>query len=69
MGSSEDWREVTTALNDRFRCLAVDLPGHGASLGLPAEDYTVKGATRLLRRFSDKTSLSEGAGQQTLTSD
>jgi 2-succinyl-6-hydroxy-2,4-cyclohexadiene-1-carboxylate synthase len=51
LGSSEDWREVTAALDDPFRCLAADLPGHGASLGLPPEDYAIKGATRALLRL------------------
>ncbi len=53
MGSAEDWRGVTAALDDRFRCLAVDLPGHGASLGLPPEDYTIEGTTRALIRLLD----------------
>jgi 2-succinyl-6-hydroxy-2,4-cyclohexadiene-1-carboxylate synthase len=46
MGSSADWREVIAALGDRAFCIAVDLPGHGSSLGLPPESYTIAGATR-----------------------
>jgi 2-succinyl-6-hydroxy-2,4-cyclohexadiene-1-carboxylate synthase len=46
MGSSADWREVMTALEDRAFCLAVDLPGHGASLELTPEAYTIEGAAR-----------------------
>jgi 2-succinyl-6-hydroxy-2,4-cyclohexadiene-1-carboxylate synthase len=46
MGSSADWRGIVPALGDRALCIAVDLPGHGASLGLPPESYTVEGATR-----------------------
>jgi 2-succinyl-6-hydroxy-2,4-cyclohexadiene-1-carboxylate synthase len=45
MGSSADWRGVMTALGDRAFCIAVDLPGHGASLGLPPDAYTIEGAT------------------------
>jgi 2-succinyl-6-hydroxy-2,4-cyclohexadiene-1-carboxylate synthase len=33
LGSSEDWRDVTDALSDRFYCIAIDLPGHGRSVG------------------------------------
>jgi pimeloyl-ACP methyl ester carboxylesterase len=31
----ETWRPITDRLADRCRCIAVDLPGHGASTGLP----------------------------------
>ncbi len=46
MGSSADWLDVTAALEDRFRCVAPDLPGHGASLGLPSGAYSFEGAAR-----------------------
>jgi 2-succinyl-6-hydroxy-2,4-cyclohexadiene-1-carboxylate synthase len=52
MGSSVDWREVMAARGDRF-CIAVDLPGHGASLGLPSDTYTIEGATRAVIRTLD----------------
>jgi 2-succinyl-6-hydroxy-2,4-cyclohexadiene-1-carboxylate synthase len=46
MGSSADWRGVMATLGDRTFCVAADLPGHGASLGLPPVTYTIEGATR-----------------------
>ncbi|WP_219972344.1 2-succinyl-6-hydroxy-2,4-cyclohexadiene-1-carboxylate synthase [Rubrobacter xylanophilus] len=46
LGSSKDWRETALRLGGRFRTIAVDLPGHGASLGLPRECYTFEGAAR-----------------------
>jgi len=46
MGSSADWREVMAAFGDRAFCIAADLPGHGASLGLPPDTYTIEGAAR-----------------------
>ena len=46
MGSSADWRELMAALGDRIFCIAVDLPGHAASLGLPPDTYTIEGTTR-----------------------
>jgi 2-succinyl-6-hydroxy-2,4-cyclohexadiene-1-carboxylate synthase len=46
MGSSADWREVMGAMEDRTYCIAVDLPGHGTSLGLTAEAYTIEGGAR-----------------------
>ncbi|PLS86480.1 MAG: 2-succinyl-6-hydroxy-2,4-cyclohexadiene-1-carboxylate synthase [Actinobacteria bacterium] len=46
MGSSDDWQGVTASIEDRAFALTVDLPGHGASLGLPPEAYTIEGAAR-----------------------
>lgn len=40
LGSSEDWRPVMTELSRDFRCIAVDLPGHGHSVGVPPEEFT-----------------------------
>lgn len=34
------------ALEDRFYCVAPDLPGHGSSVGLPSEAYTIEGTSR-----------------------
>jgi 2-succinyl-6-hydroxy-2,4-cyclohexadiene-1-carboxylate synthase len=46
MGSSADWGEVMAALGDRALCIAIDLPGHGVSLGLSTEAYTIEGCAR-----------------------
>jgi 2-succinyl-6-hydroxy-2,4-cyclohexadiene-1-carboxylate synthase len=35
LGCGEDWRETASAFSDRYRCLLVDLPGHGQSIRLP----------------------------------
>jgi len=53
MGSSADWRKVTTALEGRHRCIAVDLPGHGASTGCPPGAYIIGGAARALLGLLD----------------
>lgn len=53
MGSSADWLDVTSALDDRFRCITPDLPGHGASLGLPSGSYSFEGAARAAIRTLD----------------
>jgi len=57
MGSSKDWRNVIAALEGRYRCLAVNLPGHGASLGLPPEDYTTEGAVQNLLGLLDELNI------------
>jgi len=46
MGASPDWNPVVDALSDRFTCVTVDLPGHGASTGCDADRYTMAGAVR-----------------------
>jgi len=33
--SKETWRPIIDRLVDRYRCVAIDLPGHGESAGLP----------------------------------
>lgn len=33
--NKETWRPITDRLVDLFRCIAIDLPGHGGSPGLP----------------------------------
>ena len=57
MGSSEDWRGVAPSIEDRAFALTVDLPGHGASLGLPPEIYTIEGAARALLGILDEMGL------------
>ena len=32
LGSSQDWNETIDLLKDDFHCIAIDLPGHGASV-------------------------------------
>ena len=53
IGSGADWADAISALDERFYCVAPDLPGHGASLGLPPEAYTMEGATRALLALLD----------------
>ena len=48
MGSKSEWTEVMEDLGHTFRCVAVDLPGHGSSLGLPDPAYTIDGAARAI---------------------
>jgi 2-succinyl-6-hydroxy-2,4-cyclohexadiene-1-carboxylate synthase len=54
MGSSEDWREVAEVLSAGRYCVAVDLPGHGGSVGLPPEAYTMEGAARAVIETLDE---------------
>ena len=48
MGDSSDWEAVVSYLCPKYYCVAVDLPGHGGSLGSggrdPATFYSLTGA-------------------------
>jgi 2-succinyl-6-hydroxy-2,4-cyclohexadiene-1-carboxylate synthase len=58
MGSAADWWGVRAALDGSHRCLAVDLPGHGASLDLPhPEAYTAGGAALGLLDLLDELNI------------
>jgi 2-succinyl-6-hydroxy-2,4-cyclohexadiene-1-carboxylate synthase len=57
MGSKAEWTGVTNALDCEFRCVAVDLPGHGVSTGLPDERYTVEGAAEAVLRVLDRLEI------------
>lgn len=54
MGDSGDWKEMADGLSDRLRVVAVDLPGHGLSLSLPNDCYSIEGgATRVVELMDD----------------
>ena len=38
LGSLSDWDYHISHLRDRFRCIAIDLPGHGKSINLGSEE-------------------------------
>ncbi|MDQ4106106.1 MAG: 2-succinyl-6-hydroxy-2,4-cyclohexadiene-1-carboxylate synthase [Actinomycetota bacterium] len=61
MGSSADWEDVMGALEGRFYCIAADLPGHGASLGLPDEAYTIEGAARRILEVPGELGIGRAA--------
>lgn len=46
--SKETWRPIIDRLVDRYRCVAIDLPGHGESTGLPRSLEEVVGQVQRL---------------------
>lgn len=62
MGRGEDWRGVSAGLGEGFFRVAADLPGHGASLGMPPERYAMEGAARSVLDVLDGA----GVGRATL---
>ena len=61
MGSGADWTGAISALDERFYCVAPDLPGHGASLGLSPECYAIEGTTRALLDLLDDLDIERAA--------
>ena len=61
MGSAADWTGAIATLDERFYCVAPDLPGHGASLGLPPECYTMEGTMRALLDLLDDLDIERAA--------
>ena len=53
MGHAGDWRGISTGLGERLFRVAVDLPGHGASLGMPPDRYTMGGAAHSVLEVLD----------------
>ena len=43
LGDARDWDEIIAELDADFRLIAVDLPGHGHSVGLPDAHYSIEG--------------------------
>ncbi len=61
MGSGVDWADALSALDERFYCVAPDLPGHGRSLGLTPQAYTIEGAAKMLCELLDGLEVSRAA--------
>jgi len=57
MGSSRDWDGVIRGFGHTTFSLAVDLPGHGASTGLPDEAYTMPGTAQALLAVLDEREI------------
>lgn len=51
------WRKVMTELEGERRCVAPDLPGHGASPVTPEQDLSLTGLARLLEDFRESLEL------------
>jgi 2-succinyl-6-hydroxy-2,4-cyclohexadiene-1-carboxylate synthase len=58
MGSGDDWAETISTLHERFYCVAPDLPGHGRSLKLTPQAYTIRGAAKMVRELLEGLKIS-----------
>jgi 2-succinyl-6-hydroxy-2,4-cyclohexadiene-1-carboxylate synthase len=59
MGRGADWSVVAESVQDRVFCLMVDLPGHGASVGLPKTAYTMDAAVEQLIEVLDAERINQ----------
>lgn len=57
MGRAADWSPVIAAVADRAFCIAVDLPGHGASVELPEGAYAMEAAVERLVAVLDAEAI------------
>lgn len=58
LGTLDDWSETSGCLGGAFRCIRVDLPGHGGSIGLrDPEEYTFRGACSAVCDLAEGLSL------------
>ncbi|MEV7095196.1 alpha/beta hydrolase [Amycolatopsis sp. NPDC051045] len=53
------WRKAMAELAGQRRCIAPDLPGHGASPVTPEQDLSLHGLARLLEDFCEALELGE----------
>ncbi len=51
MGSALDWDDIVADLKDDYQCVGVDLPGHGRSVGLTPDRYSVEDVVKELSRI------------------
>lgn len=59
VGWSFMYSGIIQELRDRFRCIALDLPGFGLSSAAPGYQHTLTGDSRLLEWFIQALGLSD----------
>ncbi|MCM2272198.1 MAG: alpha/beta fold hydrolase, partial [candidate division Zixibacteria bacterium] len=61
LGDARDWDEIIAEIGAEFRVIAVDLPGHGQSLGLPDVHYSIDGCARQIVSLVEDLKLAQVA--------
>ena len=57
LGSGEEWNELASSLEDRFFCIQIDLPGHGASAGCSEALYPMPACAQAVITTLDELSI------------
>lgn len=55
------WEPWTARLDDKFRVIAVDMPGHGLTGAVPNHDYSQEGMVKFVKEFADRLGLEKFA--------
>lgn len=53
IGSAEDWEEIILEFKDNYYCIAIDLPGHGATICDCDDDFQIHNTNTQLRLLFD----------------
>jgi 2-succinyl-6-hydroxy-2,4-cyclohexadiene-1-carboxylate synthase len=53
MGNRADWSEVTQILLGQYRCLTIDLPGHGDTIIADESQYTMENTAELVASIAE----------------
>jgi 2-succinyl-6-hydroxy-2,4-cyclohexadiene-1-carboxylate synthase len=59
LGAASDWQRCTAQLQDEFRCIGVDLPGHGRSLRCDDDAYSFDGCVEAIVDVLDRTGVQQ----------
>ncbi len=54
LGDRTEWADLAESFSDDYRCLLVDLPGHGENRSLDENDYTIQNCAQALLQLLDK---------------
>lgn len=57
LGSRLDWADLSERLSQSVNAVSVDLPGHGESVGLQIESYSMTGTAELVLHTLDELSV------------
>ena len=57
LGDWTEWANLAGSFSDDYRCLLVDLPGHGENRSLDENDYTIPNCAQSLLQLLDKLDI------------
>jgi 2-succinyl-6-hydroxy-2,4-cyclohexadiene-1-carboxylate synthase len=57
LGASNDWMMCSVALKNQFRCITMDLPGHGQSVDLDDAAFTFPGCAQAIMETLDQLQI------------
>lgn len=61
MGNSDDWADIVPLLSDRWRCITIDLPGHGKTKTEGAESFRMEACAESITSLLDELDISRSS--------